>query len=277
MWHSARLFFTIAVLATFSISQASHYPVVTTGEMPLYPLLARQARIQAEVQLRVTTDGLRPVSVTIESGQPMLAKAAQENVRTWVFLKHEPTSFETHFSYKLTESASCDPEMPDNGRVLLELPNRVEITAPARWQYECDPNWGLDLSEPLRVFLAACELDGSSVPCDRVKVELSVDSSVITPERFRESADKQGFVVPKEFRSVKSFNVNFNIDGREFASTIDGGFLKGKWRIGIDHRPFKEQTPVYNVSEKISCVGFINFEWGEPEIVATEPCRDPKK
>ena len=108
-------------------------------------------------------------------------------------------------------------------------------------------------------------------------MELSVDSSVITPERFRESADKQGFVVPKGFRSAKSFNVSFNIDGKEFANTNDGNFLKGKWRVGIDHRPFKEQTPVYNIPEKIRCVGFILFEWGEPEVVATAPCRDPKK
>lgn len=276
MFRSAWLFFAITVMTALSMSQTSHYPVVTSGEMPIYPLLARQARIQAEVQLRVTTDGSRPVSVTIESGQPMLAKAAQENVKTWAFLKHEPTSFETHFSYTLTESASCDPALPENGRVLLELPGRVEITAPAHWQYECDPNWGLDLSEPLRVFLTACELDGSSVPCDRVKVVLSSGSSVVTPDRFRESADKQGFVVPKEFRSAKSFNVSINLDGREFTSTNNGGFLKGKWRVGIDHRPFKEQTPVYNVPERIGCVGFIHFEWGEPEVVATAPCKESK-
>ena len=263
-------------LAAFSIAQTTHVPVVTSGEMPLYPLLARQAEIEAEVQLRVTTDGSRPVSVAIESGQPMLAKAAQENVKTWTFLKHEPTTFETHFSYSLTKDASCEPGKPENARVLLDLPNRVEITAPFHFQYDCDPNSGLDLSEPLRVFLTACELDGSRVPCDRVKVELSLGSSVVTPERFRESAEKQGFIVPKGFRSVKSFDVRFNVEGTEFTVTNDGAFLKGMWRVGIDHKPFKEETPVYDVPEKISCVGFIHFQWGEPEVVATAPCLNPK-
>jgi hypothetical protein len=255
------------------MSQATHYPVVTSGETPLYPILARQARVQGEVQLRVTTDGSRPVSVTIESGQPMLAKAAQDNVKTWTFREHEPTSFESHFSYKLNEG--CDSATPENGRVVLELPSQVAITAP-RWPFECDPDWGLDLSEPLRVFLTACELDGSNVPCDRVTVLLSSASLVVTPERFREAADKQGFVVPKEPRSAKKFNVTFKINGSEFTSVNDGGFLKGNWRIGIDHKPFKEQTPAYNVPETISCVGFIEFEWGEPGVTAMTPCKESK-
>jgi hypothetical protein len=270
---SAWLLFTLTVVTTLSMSQATHYPVVTSGETPLYPLLAGQARIQGEVQLRVTTDGSRPVSVSVESGQPMLAKAAEDNVKTWTFLKHEPTSFESHFSYTLNES--CDPGMPENGRVLLELPIRVAVTAP-RWPFKCDPNWGLDLSEPLRVFLTECELNGSNVPCDRVRVTLGLGSSAVIPERFRVSSDKQGFVVPKEFRSAKNFNVTFNINGSEFTSANDSGFLKGNWRIGIDHRPFKEQTPVYNVPEKISCVGFIEFEWGEPEVAVMAPCKEAK-
>jgi hypothetical protein len=270
---SAWVLLTVTVITTLSMSQVTHYPVVTSGETPSYPMLARQARIQGEVQLRVTTDGSRPVSVTIDSGQPMLAKAAQDNVRTWTFLEHEQTSFVSRFSYELNEG--CDSAIPENGRVVLELPIRAAITAP-RWPSECDPSWGLDLSEPLRVFLTACELDGSNVPCDRVTVILNSGSIALTPERFRESVNKEGFVVPKEFRSAKNFNVTFKIDGTEFTTANDGGFLKGKWRIGIDHRPFKEVTPVYNVPEKISCVGFISFEWGEPEVSAMAPCKEPK-
>ena len=271
---AARLFFAITVITTLSISQTSHYPVVTRGETPLYPLLARQARIQGEVQLRVTTDGSRAVSVIVESGQPMLAKAAQDSVKTWRFVKDKPTSFESHFSYKLNEG--CDSATPENGRVVLELPTRIDITAP-RFAFECDPDWGLDLSEPLRVFLTACELDGGNVPCDRVTVILSSGSVGVVPERFRESADKQGFIVPNELRSARNFNVTFKIGGSEFAVTNnDGGFLKGRWRVGIDHKPFKEGTPVYDVPKKISCMGFIVFEWGEPEVETSTPCKEPR-
>src|SRR6266568_6434878 len=126
----ARLACVTAALATFSFSQTTHgVPVVVSGEMPLYPLLARQARIQGEVQLQVQTDGSLPVSVTVESGPPMLAKAAQENVKTWRFLKHDPTIFETHFSYIL-DSSSCEAGKPESARVLLELPSQVELKAP---------------------------------------------------------------------------------------------------------------------------------------------------
>ncbi len=270
---TAGLFFAMTVATTLSMSQVTHYPVVTSGETPLYPPVARAARIQGEVQLRITTDGSKPVSVTIVSGQPILAKAAQDNAKTWIFEKDEPASFESHFSYKLNEG--CDSATPENGRLVLELPTRVVITAP-RFPFECDPDWGLDLTEPLRVFLTSCELDGSKVPCDRVRVTLRSGSLPVTPERFLESADKQGFVVPKEFRSAKNFDVTLGIDGSEFTSAHDGGFLKGKWRVGIDHRPFKETTPFFDVAKSINCVGFIEFEWGEPGVSAMAPCKASK-
>jgi hypothetical protein len=111
----------------------------------------------------------------------------------------------------------------------------------------------------------------------RVTVILSLGSLAVTPERFRESAEKQGLVVPKEFRSLKNFNVTFKIDGGEFTVVnLDRGFLKGKWRVGIDHRPFKEQTPFFDVAKNTSCVGFIEFQWGEPGVSAMAPCKESK-
>jgi len=104
--------------------------------------------------------------------------------------------------------------------------------------YEYDTNAGLDLSEPLRVFLTACEIDGSTVPCEGIRLQLYYGTLVMTPVRFREEK-KQGFVVPAEFRSLKSFGVKV-ANGKTSAdlSGIDISFLKGKWRIGIDHSPF---------------------------------------
>jgi hypothetical protein len=64
----------------------------------------------------------------------MLSQAAQENVMTWKFEEHTPTTFEATFRYKIVPQAECEM---DNGTVLLRLPTEVEVTAKA-WQ-TCDP------------------------------------------------------------------------------------------------------------------------------------------
>jgi len=213
------------------------------------------------------------VSAVVESGQPMLAKAAQENVKTWKFEPHEPTSFPTLFAYHLLAEPNCETNKSGNGEIHLKLPTRVEITTNARGACY-DPNDELDLSEPLRVFLTKCEIDGSSVPCDQLMFHLYSDSLTVIPKRFKESEKRQGFVVPKEFRILKKFGVNVEIKNGSFMlANEDIGFLKGNWHVGIDHAPFKEETPIYNAPATLLCAGFIVFEWGDPESVTSAPCK----
>jgi TonB family protein len=234
--------------------------------------LANAARIQGDVHLRVTTDGSGIASVVLESGQPMLAKAAQDNVRTWKFKPHDPTSFSTLFAYRLRAEPNCKTDKSGNGEVHLNLPTQVEIiTNPRAACY--DPNDELDLSEPLRVFLTGCEVDGSPVPCDGLTIRLYSGSLAITPTRFKESKS-EGFVVPKEFRSLKTFGASVESGSGGFVlSNQDIGFLKGKWHVGIDHAPFKEGTPIYDVPADLRCAGFIVFAWGEPGVTASAPCK----
>ena len=47
---------------------------------------------------------LKCVRTEVESGQPMLAQAAQKNVKTWQFEQHSPTTFEVTFRYRLLKS-----------------------------------------------------------------------------------------------------------------------------------------------------------------------------
>jgi len=69
-------------------------PIVLTGKdmrerivyrvAPMYPPLARQARIQGTVVLRIVINALGEVRDTqLVSGHPMLAQAAVEAVRKW--------------------------------------------------------------------------------------------------------------------------------------------------------------------------------------------------
>jgi len=247
-------------------------PVVKSGNMPFYPPVPNAARIQGEVSLRITTDGSGVVSVTVESGQPMLAKAAEDNVRTWKFEPHEPTSFSTVFAYHLRAKPECERNKSANSEIHLELPTQVEITANARGACY-DPNDELDLSEPLRVFLTGCEVDGSPISCERFTIRLYSGSLTVTPTRFKESKG-EGFVVPKEFRDLKNYSVSIETGSESFRLVNENiGFLKGKWHVGIDHAPFKEETPIYDAPATLRCAGFIVYESGEPGVVASTPCK----
>jgi TonB family protein len=271
----AGIFSICAAVSTAQVAEPPQkLPVVKSGEMPFYPPLARVAHVEGDVQLRVTTDGSGVASVVVESGQPMLAKAAQDNVRTWKFEPHEPTSFSTLFSYHLLTEFKCEPGKPNNGEFHIKLPTEVEVIANStlRDAY-CDPTQGLDLSEPLRVFLTRCEVDGSPVPCEKLTIQLYSGGLTVTPMRFKEPK-REGFVVPKEFRTLKEFGVNVETaSGNVSFAGIDAAFLKGNWHVGIDHAPFKEETPIYNAPATLRCAGFIHFQWSEPERIRMAPCK----
>ena len=95
----------------------------------------------------------------------------------------------------------------------------------------------------------------------------------MVPRRFKESDGEQGFFVPKEFRSAKTVDVNVDTGGARFTLTaLDGHFLKGKWRVGIDHPPFKDDGDLSNMPAAVRCAGFVHFEWGEPKAIVWSRC-----
>lgn len=138
---SARIIVALAALAlglgaNMSTAQQSRepLPVVVTASVPFYPPAARVAHIEGTVQLRIATDGKRASAIAVQSGPPMLAAAAEENVRTWLFKEHKSVTFDATFQYKLLSESECDM---DNGVVTLRLPTEVQVTAKT-WQ-TCDP------------------------------------------------------------------------------------------------------------------------------------------
>jgi hypothetical protein len=116
----------VVVLCACSVAaqNAAESPVVKSAEMPLYPQLARYARVEGTVKLEVTTDGDSITNVTATGAQKLLLSAAEANVRTWTFYKHKPLTFTVTFVYKLEA-----PEVYGfvNPTVWLNLPNRVEV------------------------------------------------------------------------------------------------------------------------------------------------------
>jgi len=134
---------TLVLGASMSGAQRtkSVMPTVSSANVPLYPSVIRTARIQGDVVLRVSTDGLRVSTVEAEGGPPMLVEAAKENVKTWQFEPHKPTSFQITFHYKLLLPTNCDSECncdsEERESVLLQLPTDVKVSA--KIPAICDP------------------------------------------------------------------------------------------------------------------------------------------
>lgn len=138
---SVLLLFTLSMGAAMSSAQQeNHTPAVISASVPLYPRTPQIAHLDGIVRLRISTDGSRASSIQIESGQPMLADAAKENVKTWQFERHSPTTFEASFRYELLPStcdSQCNCHSSKKASVMLQLPTDVEISAEEI--QTCDP------------------------------------------------------------------------------------------------------------------------------------------
>jgi Gram-negative bacterial TonB protein C-terminal len=97
-------------------------PKIVQHSDPIYPPLASQTRIGGDVRVKITTDGESVIDAEVESGHPLLRKAAEDNLRTWKFAAHTPGTFHVIFRYKF---ASGGKEV-----TFLESPAIVQIQAP---------------------------------------------------------------------------------------------------------------------------------------------------
>jgi outer membrane biosynthesis protein TonB len=115
-------------------------PAVLSAAVPFYPRICQVAHIEGTVHLRITTDGKTASAIHVEDGPPMLARAAVENVKTWKFENHSPTTFRTIFSYSLFLSecdAGCRCRGTEKPAIILHLPGEVDIRAEE--VLTCDP------------------------------------------------------------------------------------------------------------------------------------------
>jgi TonB family protein len=82
-------------------------PALVTVNMPKYPPLACQARIEGVVKLTFTlsANAGEPTNIEVVSGHPILKGAAIENVRTWKFQNPYAVErkYETTFRYRLSD------------------------------------------------------------------------------------------------------------------------------------------------------------------------------
>jgi len=127
MRHSALLLLicTLPLLAAAQ-EQPSGELTVTKFECPKYPPKAESMRLQGMVKMQVTSDGHQVVGVKLTSGHPVLAQAADQNVRTWRFADHAPTTFAVTYLYVDDGYYKRDPVTKCSAK--MELPTKVTVS-----------------------------------------------------------------------------------------------------------------------------------------------------
>jgi TonB family protein len=105
---------------------AQSEPVLTSANIPKYPPLARQARVEGVVRLAFTlpANGTEPTNVEVVSGHTLLKSAAVENVKTWRFENPYAVErrYETTFEYRLLSGRRVTFESFGHVEVVIDVP-----------------------------------------------------------------------------------------------------------------------------------------------------------
>jgi TonB family protein len=119
--------FCLLVFVGVPRAQTKPSPHLNKAELPTYPPLARQARIEGivKVSFELAEDGTVS-EVQAISGHPMLKPGAVENVRTWKF---NPVSgkqhLETEFVFRVGKAVQENPRLT----ISLESFRRIEVVS----------------------------------------------------------------------------------------------------------------------------------------------------
>ncbi|SRR6266849_5733375 len=107
------------------VSQASQPIIVNYLESITYPAVARDAQIQGTVEIDVSVSSRGDViSASANSGNPVLKRAAEENIRRWRFAPGDQRAFSIVYEFSLEE-----PRTPYRSETknYYELPSRVRV------------------------------------------------------------------------------------------------------------------------------------------------------
>jgi hypothetical protein len=123
-------------------------PTVVAAAWPSYSGLALQAGIAGTVRLRVHTDGEKVQLVVVMQAPPLLGAAAQENLKTWRFAPHVPTSFDVTLRFTRIRRESPDPCGPKRNDPWVgpeavstfRFPAEIEIESIVDYVGACDPS-----------------------------------------------------------------------------------------------------------------------------------------
>jgi hypothetical protein len=128
-----------------STAKAVHYPQVIHADVPLYPPIARAARITGTVEIQIVVEKGTVVDAKLKSvaidasangavlndegkkkAGPYLSNSALANLKTWQFDSGDRTTFAVKYVYRIAGKATSLPESP---MVELNLPILVKVTS----------------------------------------------------------------------------------------------------------------------------------------------------
>jgi hypothetical protein len=107
----------------------------------VYPILARDQKIQGKVEFDYSIVEGKGVIVTLKSDNPLLEKAARENLTKWVPLSQHHDSRRIVYTFFLLELESeerCKEDYIPRVRIRLEKKNgKLEIFVDIRQWFPC--------------------------------------------------------------------------------------------------------------------------------------------
>lgn len=106
--------------------QSRDYPLVLRADAPVYPPLARMAKITGKIEADFTIKGGAVVAAEARTGHPFLVKATTENIRSWHFAPEANGTFMATFVYELQGHETASMQNP---KVEMQLPALVKIIA----------------------------------------------------------------------------------------------------------------------------------------------------
>jgi TonB-like protein len=214
-------------------------PKVVQHSEPIYPPLARQARIQGEVSVKVTTDGESAREAVAQTGHPLLRKAAEDNVKTWKFASRTPSIFNVTFRYKLMES-SVEVEF-------LELPTIVQILAspPETTIYYVDVGlgkWKAQIKSAQGVYWRLFELSYTGADGDWLNARtLNAKGESQESDFGHKEGDFLAFTITfsqSGGQHVKTFFVGKMTGNKIVGTFVDDAGISGKWTaVRVPDRP----------------------------------------
>jgi TonB family protein len=122
-----RLVLVFVIACAGASGQDKIGPWVKSLVPPVYPAIAATARLEGTVDIKVLIDSDGKVESAHGTGpQKILDRAAEENIRQWVFYSvPHPVTIRIRYVYKLVGRESYNPRE----RLILDLPDRVEIVS----------------------------------------------------------------------------------------------------------------------------------------------------
>jgi TonB family protein len=137
MTNCARSLLCLVASICITVAAQSDEPLLIAVNLPKYPPLARQARVQGVVKLTFTlsANSAEPTNIEVVSGHPMLKAAAMDNLKTWSFENHYAIQrrYETTFSYRLS---AVDVPAPTRERITFDSFHEVVVlTDPVQTMY----------------------------------------------------------------------------------------------------------------------------------------------